>query len=295
MAAVLVAGVLFLVLPGRSGVPVKKVALQANSRSPGKGTSSTTTSTSKSATGGSQQSIHINVGHLTVPAGQKAVSAATAQALLNNSNAASGKAIYTATYQVTKGSQVTSFSVAQDPPDSKLSVSSQGISITGYNLSSGSYECFEHSASAGSSGISSIPAGKSLCIKSTQAISSSALSPATALVNGVQQAVSHISSQLAKHKGAAAAGMFTESTKTVLGMQMTCLNIAAGVITYCFNAQGIIGYISGSTGGGTLQLTSYSTSVPPGTFTLPSTPVSQSSLAPPSAAGLPPTGSSSGG
>ncbi|MCL4434756.1 MAG: hypothetical protein M1399_08355 [Actinobacteria bacterium] len=293
MAAVLVAGVLFLVLPGGSGVPVKKVALQANSRSPGKGTSSTTTSTSKPAGGSNQKAVHI-----AVPAGQSAISAATAHALIQDAVVASSKAVYTATYQVTKGNQIsTSFTVVQDPPNSKLSVTSQGISITGYNLSSGSYECFEHSAGAGAGGFSSLPAGKTVCIKSTQAFPSSSISPASTFVEGVQAAVSRIASQVSKYK-AASVSMFTEGTRNMLGMQLHCVNMVSATVSICFTAQDVVGYVTGSSGQGAIELTSYSTSIPAGAFTLPSKPLSQSALTPPSSSNLPPlpaTGSSSGG
>jgi hypothetical protein len=71
------------------------------------------------------------------------------------------------------------------------------------------------------------------------------------------------------------------SSKSVNGFSLSCVSVTGatnekGTGTFCVTAQGVLGYVSwtGATAAsaGSFEITSYSTTVPSGEFTLPATP-----------------------
>jgi len=74
-------------------------------------------------------------------------------------------------------------------------------------------------------------------------------------------------------------GQASYSTKSVNGFELSCVSVSGatgekGSGTYCVTAQGILGYVSYSSGAskGGFEIESFSTSVPSSEFTLPATP-----------------------
>ncbi|MHB8263601.1 MAG: hypothetical protein ACYDGY_07625 [Acidimicrobiales bacterium] len=289
LAAILVGGVLFLVLPGHSGSI--KVGLTGNNPS-GKQKAKTSTSThAPTSTHGSGTTSNSKVPPLTIPAGETPISVAAAQALVKQAVSANKTAVYIASYKVTGKGQNESFTFAQDPPNSKLEFSQPGSAIImeEFLTPSASYNCFIRTLGGTlPAGVPSLTPGKSLCIKGSAASSGQSPTPSGTFLQSLSTMVSHIGSQISKYKGVV--GVLTQSTKTVDGIQMQCINIPLGGISACLTAQGILGYMTmASHGGGTIVLTSYSTNVPSGEFTLPSKPISQgsSSLSGTPASGFP--------
>jgi hypothetical protein len=71
------------------------------------------------------------------------------------------------------------------------------------------------------------------------------------------------------------------SSKSVNGLSLSCVSVTGaknetGTGTFCVTSQGVLGYVSwtGATASqaGSFEITSFSTSVPAGEFTLPATP-----------------------
>jgi hypothetical protein len=79
----------------------------------------------------------------------------------------------------------------------------------------------------------------------------------------------------------AAGGQVSYSSKSVNGLSLSCVSVTGatnekGTGTFCVTSQGVLGYVSwtGTTAAdaGSFEITSFSTTVPAGEFTLPATP-----------------------
>ena len=171
-------------------------------------------------------------------------------------------ATFIATYKITSGSSksLTSLTIAEQPPDSLFG----GTTTTGtfklITLGTKSYIC-SGAAGSGAACFSEAAAGSLAGLF--------ALYQPNYYLPYFQAA--------AKANGA----QVSYSSKSVNGFSLSCVTVAGatnekGTGTFCVTDQGVLGYVSwtGATAAsaGSFEITSYSTTVPSGEFTLPATP-----------------------
>ncbi len=171
-------------------------------------------------------------------------------------------ATFIATYKITSGSSksLTSLTIAEQPPDSLFGGTTTSGTFKLITLGTKSYIC------AGGAG-----AGATCFSEATEA----SLADLFALYQP--------NYYLPYFKAAAKAGgaQVSYSSKSVNGFSLSCVTVAGatnekGTGTFCVTDQGVLGYVSwtGATAAsaGSFEITSYSTTVPSGEFTLPATP-----------------------
>ena len=266
LAAVVLAAVLLAVLPGGGSKPAQKA--QATAKVGGSPASTSTKTTVKS-----------NL-PTTLKPGETSLSAAAAKAWMDQATAAGATASYIATYQVTRGSQNMQFTYAQQGSQTRTIMSQGGLDMEVFTSGSNAYNCFYRTSPSGSSPLP-IEAGKWLCEQQSAAAStgSSLTTIGQDFVKQVQSIVSHEVAIANKYKGLP--NLMAKSSMTVAGIPLSCLNVPPAGIQLCFTSGGVVGYMSQATqGGGTMQLTAFSTTIPAGEFTLPATPI-PTNLVPP--------------
>ena len=181
---------------------------------------------------------------------------------------------YKAVYQITSGGKTYSMTVVQSPPESKLEFQvSPTLKMVGIDKGNGQvYNCFVHTGSAAAQPQpTNVPVG--IC-EPGKAPSNGSMAPAASTVSSV---ASKIESAMGKYPGAK--GLVESTTKVVAGIKLSCM-VLAGQMYFCITPQGVEGYMAGVTtkGGGTMELTSYSSTVSASEFVLPGKVVSSSSL-----------------
>jgi hypothetical protein len=157
---------------------------------------------------------------------------------------------------------LTSLTIAQQPPDSLFAGTSSSGTFELITLGNKSYICSGQSAS-GTGGI---------CLSEGAASSE-------ADVFAPYEPNFYLPYFQAAAKAAGA--QVSYSSKSVSGLSLSCVSVTGaagetGTGTFCVTDQGVLGYVSwtGSTASqnGSFEITSFSTTVPAGEFTLPATP-----------------------
>lgn len=242
------------------GVAAGLLALAALAAACGSSSSSTTTTTAASGGGTTTATTGAAGGSTTTTS---AGGGGGAAAFVNKFKGGSNQT-FTASYKVTDSTgKVTSFTIAQQPPNSSFSVTSTSGKVQFITTGGKSYYCLQHSGSWTCLSAGAATASYSELFKVVQ--------PGTYL-------------PYLQAAAAAEGGHVTTSSKTVNGIDMSCVTVSGakgqtGSGTYCVTSDGVLGYVqSSSSAGGTVELTSYSSSVPSGSFTLPATPTSMPSI-----------------
>lgn len=299
LAAVIIVIIVLLVANGPATIKVSPS---------GNGTGGTTSNPGGKGTGRVKTTVpkgHPNSfnPNLPVPAGDHAISITQAQSLLSGFQSTGQGASYVASYTESGGSSPTSFTVAQSPPRTLLSLvdsaqAGSGLKMEVINTGSGTYNCFVRTTPGplptGSNLSTQVAAGKGVCMSvppssSTSSLTSSAL---TGKFSGVfATVIQHMKALVAKDPKIT--GLVDESSRTVLGMTLQCLDAPVTGMSFCWTPQGALGYVNISpvtsgqygslhlvisnkqgkstkpSGPVSITLTSYTTSVPANEFTLP--------------------------
>ena len=171
-------------------------------------------------------------------------------------------ATFIATYKITSGSSksLTSLTIAEQPPDSLFGGTTTSGTFKLITLGTKSYICTGGAGAA-----------------------ATCFSEATEASLADLFALYQPNYYLPYFQAAAKAGgaQVSYSSKSVNGFSLSCVTVAGatnekGTGTFCVTDQGVLGYVSwtGATAAsaGSFEITSYSTTVPSGEFTLPATP-----------------------
>ena len=172
-------------------------------------------------------------------------------------------ATFIATYKITSGGSksLTSLTIAEEPPDSLFGGTTASGSFKLITLGTKSYIC---SGGAGGTGATCFSAGAEASL---------------ADVFALYEPNYYLPYFQAAAKAAGA--QVSYSSKSVNGFSLSCVAVAGatnekGTGTFCVTDQGVLGYVSwtGATAAsaGSFEITSFSTTVPSGEFTLPATP-----------------------
>ncbi len=172
-------------------------------------------------------------------------------------------ATFIATYKITSGSSksLTSLTIAEEPPDSLFGGTTASGSFKLITLGTKSYIC---SGGAGGTAATCFSEGADASLADLFA-----LYEPNYYLPYFQAAAK------------AAGAQVSYSSKSVNGFSLSCVAVAGatnekGTGTFCVTDQGVLGYVSwtGATAAsaGSFEITSFSTTVPSGEFTLPATP-----------------------
>ncbi len=285
-----------------TGSPAPKVSTTGNRGGSAEGTGATGTQTGSIAkSGGGGKHVGSFNPNLPVPSGDQAVSLAQAQSMLAAFQSAGQSATYLAGYVESGGANGrTSFTVAQAPPRSLMSLAEQsqsGVNAEVIDNGSGTYNCFVRTTAGplpqASGALTTVPAGKGMCMVSppTSSPSSGTTNLTASFGSMFTTVVQHMKSLAAKDPKIT--GLIDKSTMTVLNMTVQCLDAPVVGMTFCWTPQGALAYVrtvpaksgqygslnlkispgsgksSTSTSKVSITLTSYTTSVPASEFNLP--------------------------
>lgn len=222
--------------------------------------SSSSSSSTTTTTSGGGTTTTTSGGGKTTTTGAGGGSGANGSAFLNRFKTGQ-HATFSASYKVTSSGKtgITSFSLVQQPPNSKFVVAVSSGTVEFITTGGKSYYCIQHG-------------GAWTCLNGG----------ATASMAAAAFSFAQPGTYLPAIEAAAAAkgGHASNSTKTVNGVAVQCVSVngaagQTGTATYCVTAQGVLGYVQ-VTGirTTTFEITNYSTSVGSGEFTLPAKPPS---------------------